>query len=145
MNWGLKIIVAYLSFIVLLVVLAYYSFSAKVDLVSEDYYRQEIAYQDRIEEIENERNLDHTVAIKTDLRQGFITLAFPKGMSQSQGDIYLYRPSNADWDRHFKISLDPQRCQQLELQGLPAGRWSLQLHWESNGQPFYKQQSIYLP
>ena len=49
MNWGQKIILAYLTFIILLVVMAYQSFNTKVDLVAKDYYRQELAYQERIE------------------------------------------------------------------------------------------------
>ena len=42
MNFGVKITVLYLSFVALILTLVFMSFSQKVELVSKDYYAQEI-------------------------------------------------------------------------------------------------------
>ena len=145
MSWGYKIVLAYVGFVVILVIMAYHSFNTKVDLVAPDYYKQELAYQERIEEISNERELEHSIDIKMDAQKGLITLVFPDEMTNSKGQIRLYRPSNAQWDQQWTIGLDQQGKQQLNINELPKGRWNLQVQWEAAGQPFYKQKTLYLP
>ena len=58
MNWGNKIAIAYSSFVIFMVILVISCVKQNgIFLVSEDYYKQEIQYQDRIDNISNTRQL----------------------------------------------------------------------------------------
>jgi hypothetical protein len=61
MNFGVKITALYLGFVALILTLVFMSFGQKVELVSKDYYAQEIAFQDKINSINNERSLNGRV------------------------------------------------------------------------------------
>ena len=50
MSWGYKILGVYLVFVTGIVFLVIKSSNQKVDLVTKDYYEQELMYQDKINE-----------------------------------------------------------------------------------------------
>ena len=53
MNWGKGIFIFYSLFVVAILSVVYFAFTQEVNLVSEDYYQQEIAYESQIERIKN--------------------------------------------------------------------------------------------
>ena len=53
LNWGNWIAVAYSVFVLFIIAMVYLAFGEKWDLVAENYYEQEIQYQDKINSIEN--------------------------------------------------------------------------------------------
>ena len=52
MSWGKKIMFVYIVFVAGILFLVYKSSSQKVDLVTPDYYKKELAFQHTIEERE---------------------------------------------------------------------------------------------
>ena len=57
MDFGGKIIILYLSFVGLILTLVFMSYGQKVELVSADYYAQEINFQQKINATNNEKSL----------------------------------------------------------------------------------------
>ena len=57
MNFGGKIVILYLSFVGLILTLVFMSYGQKVELVSTDYYAQEINFQQKINATNNEKSL----------------------------------------------------------------------------------------
>ena len=144
MHWGLKIIAAYLVFMAVLFVLAFKSFNSPVDLVAEDYYRQEIAYQSRIDRIQNEKALAQSVEILNDARGQTLKFTFPQMNAPITGTIKLYRPADASLDRAWTIELDDQNRQLLSTRELSRGLWSIQIEWESGDRGYFKEKKIYM-
>ena len=64
MNWGVKIVISFVFFIGLLFGLVYISMNQDISLVSENYYEQELAYEDQIQRIKNTNNLEEGLALK---------------------------------------------------------------------------------
>ena len=73
MNWGLRIIILYLSFVALIVTLVSLCMGRKVELVSKDYYKQELEYQGKIDAIKNEGALNSSPEIIMDQKNLYIT------------------------------------------------------------------------
>lgn len=144
MNWGYRIVLAYLAFVIILTVLAFKSFRSEVNLVAEDYYRQEIAYQEQIDKIENELALNESVAI-TWPGTHIMEITFPDGFAEARGNVHLYRPSDAGMDRFWPIKLDAKNRQRIHVADLAPGRWILKLDWEVRDKGYYKQQRIFIP
>ncbi len=49
MNWGVGIAIVYILFVLGMLTLVFKSRSQKIDLVTENYYQQELAYQEEID------------------------------------------------------------------------------------------------
>ncbi len=75
MNWGYKILFVYLVFIAGILVLVYKSSSEKVDLVTKNYYEQELKYEQKIDEAERAQSLSSP--IKYEVNKNEISIYFP--------------------------------------------------------------------
>ncbi len=145
MNWGRSIILAFVLFGLFLTLLAVKSFRSDISLVSNDYYQQELAYQNRIDKLENEQNLEESVVIKLNKEAGLLVVKFPESFSRVKGTVVLYRPADAAQDRQWIIDLDHNNLQSFPLQDCASGLWKLKLDWEVQGLAYYKEQTVYLP
>ena len=65
-NWGKGIAVVYILFVIGTLSFVTFAFTQKVELVSNDYYAQEIDYQNRIEQTERANALEEHVDINYD-------------------------------------------------------------------------------
>ena len=74
MNWGTKITLVYVGFVMLIVSLVFISATNKSELVAADYYEQELKFQDRIDAVKNEQEL--AVTINYEVLDQFIALTY---------------------------------------------------------------------
>ena len=63
MNWGNSIILTFVLFASFVIYLVVQTFRASTDLVAEDYYAQEINYQQKIEQRANLEKLGEKVSV----------------------------------------------------------------------------------
>ena len=68
-GWGTKITLLYLAFVVLIVTLVTKSMHQTFDLVSGDYYNQELKYQDVIDASKNQAGLSAPVRLYQEDKQ----------------------------------------------------------------------------
>lgn len=93
-NWGHGIVLLMIGFVVFIATLVYGTFQERVDLSSEDYYQQEVDYDDEKTSLENGLDAGE-VEVKVTASELEITL--PKG-NWSDVKYLLKRPDNADYD-----------------------------------------------
>jgi hypothetical protein len=67
MNWGNKLVVVFIAFALFMGYMVYRALSTKYDLVSKDYYKDELRYQERIDGVKNAVALDSVTIAKTQL------------------------------------------------------------------------------
>jgi hypothetical protein len=48
-SWGIKIAMLYCGFVALIIIMVSMAMNQKIDLVSKDYYEQELNYQKKID------------------------------------------------------------------------------------------------
>lgn len=102
------------------------------DLVSPDYYDQEIRHQEHIDRVT--RTAAASVAITGS--RNTLALALPPG---AVGRVELYRPANAQWDRILPLSLDKEGRQWMDLSGLQAGLWRIRVVWKAGGLDYFRE------
>ena len=90
-NWGMKILVGYILFVVGMLTLVFMSSIQNGDLVSENYYEDEIRYQKIIDQSYNTSSLSSTIEIITVNDQ--IQIKFPKEFSKSK--------TSCSWSLYF--------------------------------------------
>jgi len=146
MNWGWKIVVVYSLFVLMTLTMVFYFMGQKVDLVANDYYKQEIEYQNQIDKISNTKLLKKAIGFEYKAGSRIVKFSFPKEHADKglKGDIHFYRPSNADEDKMFKVKTESTGEQKIAVGSLNRGLWRVKISWTSGGKEFYDEKVITL-
>ncbi|RKN79369.1 FixH family protein [Ulvibacterium marinum] len=143
-NWGTGIVLAFIGFIgfiLFFVVRMSMDNKANHDLVTDEYYKQELAYQKEIDAEANAKNLVDPVKIEK--TNNGLLLKFPKILEGQniQGTVSLYRPSNKHLDFDLPVSLSNTHLL-IPDKRLLGGRWDIKITWEHKGKEFLHKESI---
>jgi nitrogen fixation protein FixH len=134
LNWGAGIviaIIAFIGFIMFFVVRMSTDKQYDHELVVEDYYQQELQYQDEIDKVKNARSLSKEVScLKTE--EGLL-ISFPTEIDENKikGKVFLSRPSNKQLDFEIPISLSNHNLL-IPDNRLLDGRWNIKIEWREN-------------
>lgn len=142
MSWGFRITILYLSFVALIVTLVVMCYGQKVELVSKDYYKQELQYQDRIDAINNANSATHTIHHAVDAN-GILLTAGPEFLQSGfKGTVNFFRPSDSSKDFNTELKFDAEGKQMIAGDKLEKGLYKMQLSWQSGGKNYFKEQVI---
>lgn len=136
MNWGKSIFLFYSLFVVALLSVVFFSFTQDVNLVSEDYYQQEIAYEDQITRIKNTDSLAEKPAVV--LKSNYVEITFPS-ILKPKGTILFFRPSDASQDRRIAIALGKDGSQQVDFSTQENGLWKVKLQWKQGDKEYFQE------
>ncbi len=145
-NWGTGIVLAFvlfIGFILFFVIKTNTDKKANYDLVTEEYYKAELAYQDEIDAATNARKLVNPVKIRK--KEGGLLIEFPAEFDPKliTGLVSLYRPSNKQLDFSLPLSLSNTH---LLIPGkrLLDGRWDIKIVWEYKGESYLNKKQFSL-
>jgi nitrogen fixation protein FixH len=143
LNWGLGIAIGFSCFVIFMSILVIKSFNQSFDLVHEDYYGEELKYQDRINRGMEASSLKGKISYKITNRE--IILNFPEELDKKEiiGEVLFFRPS--DKRKDFKATLQPiLREQHFSLSHFSKGLYKMQVTWEAAGIKYYNEETIIL-
>lgn len=137
--WPYMIILVFILFATFIVNFVVRSMQTRVELVSEDYYAQEIKYQGEIDKIKRTNDLGAGLDIQYEKTDQVVSLNFPDTLSIKEGTISFYRPSDSKLD--FEVALATQNRQELDVSEVISGLWMMQIDFtsESNTSYYYEQ------
>ncbi len=143
-NWGTGIViafVAFIGFILFFVVRMATDDRANHDLVTKEYYKEELGYQKEIDAETNARNAAHQLKIKK-TPEGLLVV-FPEKIDPKklEGNVSLYRPSNKHLDFDLPISLSNSHLL-IPDKRLLDGRWDIKVAWEYQGKAYLHKENI---
>ena len=145
-NWGTGIVVAFvafISFILYFVITMSTNKKYEHDLVIENYYGQELEFQNAINKEINSQTLKQDIVWKR-TSEGLL-IEFPDNFKPEEitGTISLYRPSNKLLDFETSIQLSDSTFLITDKR-LLDGRWNLKIDWKVNGEEYlYKKEIVY--
>jgi nitrogen fixation protein FixH len=144
MNWGHKIIIVFVVFAAGILTLVTKSMRTKVDMVTPDYYGEELKYQQVIDGKQNAAGLSAPVTI-TQVAEG-VQLTFPHELQGKTitGKLTFYRPSDSGKDIHLPLQPDDAGHQLINRQLFIKGQYRLKVQWTMNDRPFYQEQPIHI-
>jgi nitrogen fixation protein FixH len=142
--WPLGIIVTFALFFTGTVGLVVMAFSQKVDLVSPDYYEQELKFQGRIDRVERTRSAPSQASVGYDAGGKCITVSLPAHQvgHDVSGRIELYRPSASGLDRAIKLEPDTKGVQRVDAAGMVPGLWKVRVSWTVEHQDYFLDQKV---
>jgi hypothetical protein len=142
--WPIGIITTFVLFFAGTVGLVVMACSQKMDLVSADYYEQELKFQGRIDRVERTRHAASQAVVAYDAAARCITvsLAADQAGHEVSGHIELYRPSAAGLDRAVKLEPDTKGVQRLDAAGMSPGLWKVRVSWTFEQQDYFLDEKV---
>ena len=143
MNWGYKIILVFAVFVSGILYLVIGSFSQNIDLVTTNYYEEELKYQTTIDATERSNALSSKIicVVKNDTMH----IEFPAEMKKQhvKADVWLY--FIADKKKDIKQTFETSEGSiSLPLTVMNKGLHDVKINWEAAGGQYYFEQKIFL-
>ncbi len=132
-------------FILVFIGIAIWSAFLDYDLVSPDYYKQGVEYQQQIDRMKRVSD-QHLKVLWNLTQQGTLVFKFPviHDSSGIEGRLMFFRPSDAAQDRIIKISPDDKGIQEINIRHLSKGYWRIKIYWSLNGQELYQEDDLFI-
>ena len=144
LNWGFGIVLAFIGFIgfiLYFVIIASTDQRADHNLVTDEYYQEELKYQEEINALENAKNLN--VQFNFEQTTEGLRIVIPETVRQqkAEGTVSLYRPSNKHLDFDLAISLSNSHLL-IPDNRLLGGRWDIKIRWKHLDKDYLVKESI---
>lgn len=143
-NWGYGIALFYLIFVGALVYQVWKSTQYDHALVSEQYYQDDLNYQQHYNKLVNTRNLQQDLLILEDDNRHLIKLHFPAELGQVSGEVRFFCPSASHHDFSVPVRTDDRGIQLVSTQDLRPGMWRIKVDWQAAGTPYYNEEIVQL-
>jgi hypothetical protein len=143
-NWGYKIVFIYVVFVSGILYLVVQSSRQQMDLVTDDYYAQEIRYQEKIDQSKRAAALSESIHYQ--LINDGIEIIFPKEFQGKTitGNALLYYPANEQKDVAAVVNTN-QGKMLITIPDKRSGMHILKITWEADGVSYYFEESVFLP
>ncbi|HEX8657036.1 MAG TPA: FixH family protein [Hymenobacter sp.] len=143
--WPYAIIATFVLFAGYIGYMVQQAMRTSVDLVSADYYQQELAYQKRIESTARTAALPAPVQVQYEAAAQRIRLQLPPALAGQpvQGTLHFFRPSDQKLD--FKLPFEPTgdaALQELNTAKLQPGYWRLRLDFTAGNQHYFVEKEL---
>jgi nitrogen fixation protein FixH len=139
-NWGKGILITVI--LIFLGVIAFFIYISNLDinLVEDNYYEKELAYQAKIDEMKNTDLLPEKINISYSPDQ--VKVKFPAIFhdKQPQGTILFYRPSDPARDFNVSLQLSDSGLQIIEAGSLLPGKWIVKIDWSLDSVKYYQEE-----
>lgn len=132
LNWPTGIVLAIISFMIFILSFVYKSIAVdryQHELVSEDYYGDELHYQEEINKLNNSKTLEKDIQLSNS-EKGII-VKFPEEIASDEisGLIRFQRLSNIKLDFSEEILLEGHE-QLIPTERLVSGKWIIRVEWK---------------
>jgi hypothetical protein len=144
MSWGYRITTVYLAFVAFMAgMVTLCVMQPDIFLVEKEYYKEEIHYQDKLNKLAETARLSQPLTMEA--HNGSLTITYPAEARPTGGRLWIYRPNNANQDRHLPAQANEAGIQQVALAGLAPGRWRIKLDWQCQNRRYFQEKELTLP
>ncbi|MBP6334259.1 MAG: FixH family protein [Bacteroidia bacterium] len=141
-NWGWGIAIVLILFMVFILNLVFRCAGVKVDLVSENYYENEIKYQQQIDREKNALNLSQDIQISKDEQS--VRIVYPPEFNRNEinGTITFFKPDDAGLDFVLDVNPEESMIQQVSTDRLKSGWWQVKIQWTYKEVEYYSENKL---
>lgn len=117
------------------------------DLISPNYYEEEVRYQGQIERLQHTQQRATRASVSYNAATKHITISLPPEHSSLRpaGHIQLYRPSAVNLDRQVNLETDPGGTQSIDAANLVPGLWKVRVSWTVADRDYFIDQKVVIP
>jgi hypothetical protein len=142
-NWGKSIILAFILFGGFIATLVTVCMRQDINLVTKDYYKEELAFQGQIDRMAHTAMLSEKPSVKVESGD-LLKVTYNDFNQVQEGALQLFRPSDPLMDKKFILSRSETSSQYFSTIGMEKGMYRARITWMLAGQEFYLEQLITL-
>lgn len=138
-NWGTKIVISMVVFMLFLTIFFVMMSRQTFYLVEKDYYPKGLEYQEKIDKIENAKQLGEPIQLEN--MEEYLVFSFPSVLTPDEidGNIFLYRPSDGTQDVSMAIKLDSLNKHVFLLEDVLKGKYTAKIDYTDNTKDYYQE------
>lgn len=142
------IVAVFVSFALMIGYMVVMAVRTNVNLVSSDYYKKELQFQQQIDASQRAHATDTPVELSFKNADQSLVVAFPATINPDAltGTIEFYRPSDANLDFIVPLATEmttaTQALQYVKTEKLAKGHWRVKLNWTYDGKAFFKETEL---
>ncbi len=141
MSWGNKLLLVFIGFALLMGTLVYKCTQQTFELVSNDYYGDELRYQDNIDGSNNANKLSELTIDQTE-HQLVVQLPKEQHSMKVTGKLWFYCADNASNDRKLLMETNSDGAMVIDKTKLAKTNYQVKVSWLVGQQKFYKEVNI---
>jgi len=139
---GTKIFIVFVAFAGMMSYMVYRCMQTPVDLVTREYYKDELSYQDVIDAKKRTAGLAGAVHFQQDENGILISLPAEMRRQNVTGSLQFYCPNNVSKDRQFLLQTDSAASQHIEAGLVSPGHYTLRIKWTGNGVQYMDERPL---
>jgi hypothetical protein len=140
-NWGTGITIFIILFVTFILSFVFVAARTNTELYAEDYYQQELDYQETITAKSNATDLN----AETFLTQGTksVILHFPENLNLEKiaGQVLFYRANDASMDKTFPLVTENGKMI-MPKEDLSPGTYHVKISWEEDDKHYLINKEI---
>ena len=144
-SWGHGVIIALFTFIVFILSMLFLfpNGQKNSEMVTENYYEEDINYQKHYDKRQNTADLSVKVLVDYNKSNQEILFTFPvDSLSSASGKILLYNPYSEKSDVNYDIKTDANGSIKIPIKDVKSGRWKLKIDWITGSKSYYQEEEI---
>jgi hypothetical protein len=140
MSWGNKLVIVFVAFAALMGILVYKAVNTKFELVTKDYYKDELRYQDKIDGAANASAAGNITLVQDG---STISLSLPSSLSNTlvEGEAWFYCKTKAVNDQRISIRTENGKYI-FNLSNFAKDSYELKLQFTSGDKKYYYTELI---
>lgn len=138
-NWGHKVMLGFTAFAGMMIYLVFQSMHTRYDLVSKEYYKDELQYQQVIDGANRANHLSSKTTVTQ--QEGNIIIQLPNEMKQATvtGTVLFYCAANAQKDKNLPLQVNSDAMQIISSRQFIPGNYTAKINWKSNNVAYYTE------
>lgn len=144
MNWGKGVTLVLVAFAAMMGWFLVKASQNPEPLVTEDYYAEELRFQQRIDGMVKAQRF--SAPVRMDFERNLVVLRFPAELAGEPiaGELALLRPNAPKADRSIHFRTDSGLVMVADVDLLP-GRYNAALTWTVQGDELYTEEKVFVP
>ncbi len=144
-NWATGLTIFFILFVGTLIFVLYQSRQVHDSLVVENYYDEDINYQQHYDKKQNTANLAIKVKTEYNKENKEVILTFPTdSISNTSGKIVLYNPYSEYSDVKYDFDLGKEARYIIPVDKVKSGRWKIKIDWKQGTKEYYHEEEVVL-
>jgi len=141
MTWGTKLLLAFAAFALLMSTLVYKCMHQNFELVSKDYYTDELRYQDKIDGMNNASQIGK-VYIKENNEK--VSIQMPREIEglAIKGNALFYCNADSKNDRNIPLNVTDGGLMLIDKSRLAKAAYRVKLTWQTGKEHYYTEQNF---
>ena len=138
-NWGHKLTFGFIAFAGMIVYMVVQSMNTRYELVSNEYYKDELQYQRVIDGASRANQLSSKATVTQ--QNDELVIQLPAEMQQKTitGSLWFYNATDSKKDKKLALQVNGKAAQTIDSKLFIPGTYTAKLSWESNGENYYSE------